>query len=144
MTELVAALEATALAQHLKASRWSYPLVNAGHILGIALLVGAVLPMDVAVVRRRGLAATALLRPWAIAGFVLAATCGALLFITQASDYVVSGWFAAKMAMLALAVSNAALALLPGRSAAARRRAAAFSLVLWPIVLVLGRLIGYS
>ena len=63
MIETAAALEATALAQFLKASRWVYPLVNAGHILGIALLVGAVIPMDVAVLRGRAVAAVGILRP---------------------------------------------------------------------------------
>lgn len=55
MIEIAAALEATPLAQFLKGSRWIYPLVNAGHIFGIALLVGAVVPLDLSlagIVRR--------------------------------------------------------------------------------------------
>ena len=144
MSDLAAVLEATALAQHLKVSRWTYPAVNAGHILGIALLVGAVLPMDVAILRGRGAAAEALLRPWAVAGFCLAAVCGALLFITQAGDYVQSRWFVAKAALLFLAIANAGYALLPGRSNAARRRGALLSLILWPGVLTLGRFVGFS
>ncbi len=144
MTEFAAALEATAFAQHLKISRWTYPAVNAGHLLGIALLLGAVLPMDMAVLRGRGAAATALLRSWAVAGFVIAAACGALLFITQAGDYTESTWFLAKALVLLLALANAGYALLPGRSAATRRRAAVLSFILWPTVLVLGRFVGYS
>jgi hypothetical protein len=139
--ETLAGLEATGLAQHLKVSRWTYPLVNAGHVLGIALLVGAVLPMDVAVLRGRGAAAVRLLRPWAVAGFVLAAACGALLFLTQAGDYLGSPWFRLKMALLAAALLNAALHL---RSGTLSRRAALVSLVLWPCVLVAGRMIAYG
>lgn len=30
----------------LRASRWVYPLVNTGHILGLALLFGAIIPLD--------------------------------------------------------------------------------------------------
>ena len=149
MSELAAALEATALAQFLKASRWVYPLVNAGHILGVALLVGAVVPMDL---RLLGLAggpppgeAAALLRPFAAAGLALAAACGAALFVTQAADYVANPWFGAKIAVVALATANAALhprlATLP---TARRRLAAAASLALWPLALLLGRMIGYS
>ena len=41
-----AALEATALATGLRNSVWSYPLVNAAHILGVALLVGSIVPLD--------------------------------------------------------------------------------------------------
>jgi hypothetical protein len=139
--EALAGLEGTALAQHLKASRWTYPLVNAGHVLGIALLVGAVLPMDVAVLRGRGAAAVRLLRPWAVAGFLLAVTCGALLFVTQAGDYLENGWFRAKMALLAVALLNAALHFWIGR---ASRRTALASIVLWPCVLLAGRMIAYS
>jgi uncharacterized membrane protein SirB2 len=143
--ETAAALEATALAQFLKASRWTYPLVNAGHILGIALLVGAVVPMDVAVLRGRAVAAVGLLRPWSVGGFLLAVVCGALLFITQATDYVQSPWFLAKMGVLLLAVLNAAvhfrLDRFPPRQ---RRQAAIASLVLWPAALVLGRMIAYG
>ena len=145
MIETAAALEATALAQFLKASRWVYPLVNAGHILGIALLVGAVIPMDVAVLRGRAVAAVGILRPWSVAGFLLAALCGALVFVTQATEYVRSPWFLAKMGVLALAVLNAAvhfrLDRFPPRQ---RRQAAIASIVLWPLALLLGRMIAYG
>ena len=145
MIETAAALEATVVAQFLKASRWVYPLVNAGHILGIALLVGAVIPMDVAVLRGRAVAAVGLLRPWSIAGFALAAACGALLFVTQATDYVESPWFLAKMGVLALAVLNAAVHVRLDRFPPRQRRQAAIaSLVLWPAALVLGRMIAYG
>ena len=145
MIETAAALEATSVAQFLKASRWTYPLVNAGHILGIALLVGAVVPMDVAVLRGRAVAAVGLLRPWSIAGFVLAAGCGALLFVTQATDYVQSPWFLAKMGVLALAVMNAAVHFRLDRWPIRQRRQAAIaSLVLWPTALILGRMIAYG
>lgn len=144
MTEAFAALEATALAQHLKASRWTYPLVNAGHVLGIALLVGAALPMNLrTLVHGRGPAADAaiaMLRPFAVAGLTLAVLCGVLLFMAQASDYAGNGWFRAKMTLLAAALANAAVHLRrpPGPAGAA------LSLILWPAVLVCGRMIGYS
>jgi hypothetical protein len=143
--EFAAALEASGVAQFLKASRWVYPLVNAGHILGIALLVGAVVPMDVAVIRGRAVAAVGLLRPWSVAGFMLAAVCGALLFVTQATEYVRSPWFLAKMGVLALAGLNAAVHVRLDRFPPRQRRQAAIaSLVLWPAALVLGRMIAYG
>lgn len=137
---MIEALEASALAQHLRASRWTYPLVNAGHILGIALLVGAVVPLDVAALQGRR-ATARFLRRFTVAGLVLAAGCGGLLFITQASDYLASGWFRAKMALLVLALLNAAWHL---RAPMPPRQAAVASLVLWPCVLICGRMIGYS
>lgn len=139
------ALEATQLALFLKQSRWIYPLVNAGHILGIALLVGAVIPVDVALLRGRSGNLPRRMLPWAAAGLALAVVCGALLFVTQATDYAANGWFRAKIALVALAALNALLhrrlhVLSPTR----RRLTAALSLALWPAALICGRLIAYS
>lgn len=47
MLEAIAgALDRTALSQTLRASLWLYPLVNTGHVLGIALLFGGIAPLD--------------------------------------------------------------------------------------------------
>jgi hypothetical protein len=141
--DLAAWAEGTALAQHLKASRWTYPLVNAGHVAGIALLLGSVVPMDLRIlgwVRGPSVAATvAFLRPFAVAGLVLAAGCGAMLFAAQAGDYTGNFWFRAKIALLAVALVNALW-----HMRRTTRAAAALSLVLWPCVLIAGRMIGYS
>ena len=39
---LATGLQASALSQALRGSVWLYPLVNTGHVLGIALLFGAI------------------------------------------------------------------------------------------------------
>lgn len=149
MSGLLAALEATALARHLRVSQVTYPLVNAGHVLGIALLVGAVVPMDLrllGLLRRPGLAETvALLRPFAAAGAALAIGCGVLLFLVQAGEYAASPWFRLKLALLAAALANAALHLrLAALPPARQRLAGALSLALWPAVLLSGRMIAYG
>lgn len=146
---MIAALEASGAAAWLRASAVAYPLVNAGHVAGIALLVGAVVPMDLRVlgaVRGPDLRATvAFLRPFAVAGLVLAATCGFALFAVQASDYAGNLWFRVKLALIAAALMNAALHLrLADLPPARARRAAALSLCLWPAALVAGRMIAYS
>lgn len=149
MSGLLAALETTPLAAHLRISRWTYPLVNAGHIAGIALLLGAVVPMDLRalrIVRGPELGEViGFLRPFAVAGLLLATGCGLLLFSVQANDYAGNLWFRVKMALLAAALLNAALHLRFGRLPATRqRRAAALSLLLWPLVLLSGRLIAFA
>ena len=70
---------------------------------------------------------------------------GALLFTAGATDYAQNGWFRLKMALLILGLANAALhvRLGPARPRLARAAAAA-SLLLWPLVLLCGRMIGYS
>lgn len=148
MNELTALLEATALAQFLKGSRWVYPLVNAGHILGIALLVGAIVPLDLTLsglVRRMDPAsATRFLRPFAIAGLSLAVACGLLLFITQAQDYSRNPLFQTKMGLLALALANATWHLRSARRDTTMiRLSALLSLLFWASILLLGRFVGY-
>jgi hypothetical protein len=133
-------LEATALAEHLRRSRWTYPLVNAGHILGIAVLIGALVPMQVQ--RLRGLdPMVGVLRPYAIAGLALTVGCGSLLFLAQAGEYLGNRWFQAKLALLALALTHAAWHL---RAKVIPVPTALASLGLWLAVLVAGRMIAFS
>ena len=44
--DILEMIAASLPAQALKASFWAYPLVNAGHILGLALFIGAIVPLD--------------------------------------------------------------------------------------------------
>lgn len=146
---ILEALEATALAEHLRASRWTYPLVNAGHLAGIALLVGSIIPMDLRLLQLvpgpEPEAIMAFLRPFAVTGLILAITFGLLLFIARAGDYAWNPWFRFKIVLLSLAILNAALHLILGTAWPSLARAgAATSLVLWPLVMLCGRMIGYS
>lgn len=157
--EWASVLEATALAQALRGSAWAYPLVNAGHIFGVALLVGGIVPLDL---RLLGLWRALPLAPlWqvltrtAAVGLVLAVVFGALLFSTRASAYVHSPLFVFKMLLVAVGLANAAALHLTGRrrwqdlpttgsNVPMRLRiAAGISLTAWLTALVLGRLVGY-
>lgn len=151
----LAALETLALARALSTSSWLYPLVNAGHILGIALLVGAIVPLDLRLLglwrRHAVLPLWAVLGSCAAWGLGLAVVCGGLLFITRASDYAASPLFVAKMAVVALGLVNAlALRARVGEPVAWAgtvpvhvRVAAVVSLSAWLAALLLGRWIGY-
>lgn len=145
MTDLAAAAEVPAFVEHLRTSRWTYPLVNAGHVLGVGLLVGSVVPMDLRVlgwIRGPEVGATVrLLRPFAMAGVALAAATGLALFATQSDDYLASPWFRAKVLVLAVALGNAVAHL---GSDPLPRHAAAVSLIAWPVVVILGRMVGYG
>ena len=131
MEGLAAAVQASDLAVWLKASRWTYPAVNAGHVLGIALLVGAVVPMDLRLIGIwRGevpiRTTLALLRPVAAFGAGVAVLTGVLLFAVQATDYVKLPLFFAKMALVAAGLApcaHDAAAREPHPRAAAARRA---------------------
>lgn len=150
MQDLAAAVEATAIAAHLRGARWTYPLVNAGHVLGIALLVGAIAPLDLRLLglwpREPIARLEEVLRPVAAAGMALAVLTGLLLFTVDARAYAGLPLFQAKMALLALALANAGMharAGLATLSPARRRLAGGLSLGLWIAILLCGRLIGY-
>jgi hypothetical protein len=159
MGEWLAALEATALAQALRESVWAYPLVNAAHLLGVALLLGAVIPLDL---RLLGIWPSVPVAPlWRVLtrtsamGLVLAITFGSLLFITAATEYAASGLFLSKMTVIAVATANAVALRLNADASVSRmnttrgrlsgylRIAGGASLAAWLTTLVLGRLVGY-
>lgn len=150
MESLAAAVEASQIATALRRSRWIYPAVNTAHLMGIALLIGSVVPMDLrlAGIWRRRMAlrdVIGLLRPVAACGAGLALVTGALLFSVQARDYAVLPLFWAKLGLVALGLANA-LAIGPRLAAATPgvQAVAGFtSLGLWFGALICGRLIGY-
>jgi len=146
-------LQGSALSQMLRASIWLYPLVNTGHVVGIALLFGGIVPLDLRLAGCwRGVPIDQLARisiPVAMFGLVLAASTGALLFATRPLDYVGEPLFGFKMALVAAALLNALALRRFGRLAAsaaprpAWRTAGIVSIVLWLGVIACGRLIGY-
>jgi hypothetical protein len=142
--EFAASLEASGFATALRRSVWVYPLVNAGHILGLALLIGSVVPMDIALLRKGHIGALEGLRVYAATGFVVAVVCGALLFSAQATEYTQSPWFLAKITLVGLAGFNAALHLTLRQAQETRQLAAAASLFLWICALICGRMIAYG
>ena len=154
MEALLAGLEATALAQTLRTSRWLYAAANTAHVLGIALLVGAIVPLDLRLLGLwpdvpRGKLVRVLV-PVAAGGLALAVAAGALLFSVRAREYAGVGFLQAKLVLVglgtvaALALHRAHGFLLEG---AGERRLAAhalLSLACWPAALVCGRLIAFA
>ncbi|HEY9536721.1 MAG TPA: DUF2214 domain-containing protein [Kiloniellaceae bacterium] len=159
LADALAALQNLEPVAALRASRWVYPLVNTAHIAGIALLFGAIAPLDLRLLGAwRGVPLHLLarvLQPVAAAGLALAVTAGLLLFAVSATKYATTPVFLVKLALLAAAVVNAVLlrrhpdwvlARVPGLAAEPGPRlkaAAALSLVLWLGVILCGRFIAY-
>jgi hypothetical protein len=122
----------------MRESIWLYPAVEVIHIVGFALLFGAIAAYDLRLVAGREPPAVA--QRLAASGLALAIPAGLLLFATEASAYVHNPVFLAKLALIALALANVAsfhFGLSPPRLAGGA------SLVLWLAVLVSGRLIAY-
>lgn len=154
MEALLAAIEGNALAEALRGARWGYAAVNGAHVLGIALLVGAILPLDL---RLLGLwpavpraALVRVLVPVAATGLALAVAAGTLLFSVRAREYADNPFLLAKLALVATGTAGA-LALharhgrmLEGAHARTLRAHAALSMACWLGALACGRLIAFA
>lgn len=136
----------------LQQSGTAYLFVNAAHILGIGLLLGAILPLDLRVVGFfRGLPLEVLgpfLVRIAATGLGLAAVTGLWLFTVNPTGYVDNVAFRWKVLLLALALANvvfqhAVADTRTWRIGTGTRIAATLSLCLWLSVLVAGRWIGF-
>jgi hypothetical protein len=153
MENFLVGLEATALAQYLRDSRWGYAAVSGAHILGIALLVGAVIPLNLRLLGFwRAVPQTDLVRvlvPAAATGLVLAALAGAMLFSVRAQEYADIGLFRAKLVLILLGVISAAALhrgygfMLKGASRSRLASHALVSIVCWVGALACGRLIAF-
>jgi hypothetical protein len=150
-------LEGSALAEAMRSGTWLYAAVESAHLLGLGLLFGSIVGLDLRLIGlSRALAASKaarhLLAPAGI-GFGLAAVSGLLMFAADATSLATNAAFQLKLALLLLAGLNAAAFHLgPFRTISrweqGRRppRAAllmgATSLVLWTSIVVCGRLIA--
>ncbi len=150
---LIAAIEASEFVAFLGASAWAYPLANLLHLLGLVLLLGAIGIVDLRLLGLfRLLPLDPLMRaltPLAIAGFVLLALTGPLLFVADATTLFESAMLGWKLALIAIAGVNAVAFRRVRRDnsaeATALERSFAFaSITLWLSVAALGRMIAYA
>ena len=129
---------------------WAYPMLEVAHLLGVSLLLGNLLLLELRVF---GLGAAlpvpALARlslTLAGLGFVLAAVTGLTMFGTMPGELLANRVFTVKMLLIMLAGCNAAW--FHGRDSLRRLDATArwlmgTSTVIWLLVLTCGRWIGY-
>lgn len=154
MTEWIfAAIEASEVARMMRFSRWAYAFVNTGHVLGIALLVGGIVPLDLRLLglwRDTALAPLArILTRTAAAGLALALATGLLLFSARPVEYAALSVFQAKLLLVllgtgsALAIHAAFGAQLAKAPERLKRLAGVVSLISWIGALVAGRMIAF-
>lgn len=156
--ELWSWLETRPLAEHIGFTWW-FPFLESLHVLGVGLVVGSILMVDL---RLLGLTAltypvsrmTKELIPWTWGAFILTVITGFGLFMTRAATYIENPAFQIKLIGLVAAGVNMALfqfktfrqvpnwdadAVIP----TAGRRAGLASLALWIIVIFAGRWVGH-
>ncbi len=148
VTSVVESLAAVGQATGVARSALIYAAVSAGHVLGIALLLGPIILADLAilgVVRTLDERGVATLRLTARIGVALAMVTGILLLSSKPAEYFLNGAFLAKIGVLMLALANAIV--FECRATRARdgisRIQAGVSIALWLTVLALGRWIAF-
>jgi hypothetical protein len=156
--EWLTALQEVPLVTALRFSRWTYASVNATHIVGIALLFGAIVPLDLRLIGWwRSIPIQALARilvPVAAGGLVLAIAAGLLLFATRATEYGVLPLLWLKLTLIVCGIANALLLRLATQWESAQvamngtppprlRAAGALSIGLWLSVIVCGRMLAF-
>jgi hypothetical protein len=152
-------LENLTLFSSLRSSAYVYPVVLALHLSAISLFGAMIVATDlrlpgwalpdstIADVIRR-------LRMAKRIGFILAASCGFLIFAARAEEYYYNDFFRTKMLLFFLAAIHAlvfqrsvyadsANLTHTGRPPQRAKVAASSSLVLWFAILCAGRAIGY-
>lgn len=150
--EALEAIAASGPAQWLRFSRWGYASVLTGHVMGVALLFGAIVALDLRLMGVwRAVPVAALGRvlvPVAGVGLALALASGPMLFAVRAPEYGAIPLLWAKLALVVLGLAQAlALHLGPGLAAASPARlrlAGAVSLAAWTGTLVAGRMIAFA
>lgn len=151
MDEFAGALEATSVATYLRQSRWGYAVVNTLHIFGFALLIGAIVALDLRLLgfwRRFALGALARhLVPVAALGLATAMLAGAILFAVGARDYVDLMLFRIKIGLVLIGILSALATHMRYGLWLERsnppRLAGAISLVCWIGALIAGRMIAF-
>lgn len=134
----------------LAAHPWAYPGLEVLHIVGIALLVGNLVLLEL---RVWGVAPDLPLRALArlsstlaLAGFALLAGSGLLMFATRPAELLANRAFTIKLGLIMLAGLNAGWFHARGgvdRPDRVARAQSALSLGLWLAVIICGRWIAY-
>jgi hypothetical protein len=147
--------EASGIGTAIRTSTWLFPVVEAVHLLGLALLGGVVLLLDIRLlgygVQRKARAKLAQeLEPWLIGSLLVMLVTGGLLYTSESTKLYYNGAFWMKMEFLAAAIVYT-FTIRRGVLAADEARvgpmwsrvAATVSIALWTGVGIGGRGIGF-
>lgn len=146
-------VESTRLAECVRSSTPGYPAMIALHALGMAIMVGLSLVIDLRVLGWfRGIPLPALNRFFRLAwiGFGINTLSGTALFTAQATSYMVDWVFLTKMSLVFLGAITAGI-LQPAVAKAApgaelsggMKAVAGLAIVFWIVAIIMGRLTAY-
>ena len=146
-------LEATGLADWVRMSIPGYPSMIALHAIGMAIMVGLSLLIDLRVLGWfAAIPLQGLQRFFGLAwiGFGINFLSGSALFSAQATSYIVDWVFLTKMGLVLLGAITAAI-LQPavvnagpgGQLSGGTKAIAALAIVFWIVAIIMGRLTAY-
>ena len=150
------ALEAGSIGEAIRESTWLFPFIEAFHLVGLAVIGGAVLLVDLRLLglglRRQPVAELARdAQPWLIGGLLFMIASGVPLFLAESIKCYYSFAFWTKMTALLLAIvftftiRRRVVSAPEGRfSPTLYRTVGATSVLLWSTVGWGGRWIGFS
>ena len=150
------ALESSSIGQAIRDSLWLFPLIEAFHLLALAVIGGAVLLVDFRLLglglKRQPVAILARdAQPWLVGSLVVMLVSGGLLFLSESIKCYYSFAFWTKMTALALAmlftftIKRRATMVDDARTGPLGSRAVGLiSILLWATVGWGGRWIGFS
>jgi hypothetical protein len=153
---LFQSLEASALAEAIRSSLWLFPVIEAFHLVGLAVIGGAILVVDFRLLGLglRGQPVSRLahdVQPWVLGSIAVMIASGVPLFVSEATKCYYSFAFWTKMTALILVIvftftiRRSVTTAAEGRFAPALNRAVAItSIALWSAVGWGGRWIGFS
>src|SRR5689334_2584671 len=160
LNRLLKLLQSSALGEAVRGAEYLYPVLEAAHILGIALLVGPAFTFDLRLlgVGHRAVSVTSAARnllPVSHIGFAIVVVTGIALLSAQATVIAGTGAAPWKFGLLILACLNVLVfhggiyrRVSEWSDAAATpiaaRVSAAASLIAWTGVILAGRLLAYS
>jgi hypothetical protein len=148
--------EQSGIGEAIRKSAWLFPMIEAIHLLGLGLIGGAVLVVDLRLLglglRRQSVAQlTRDAQPWFIGSLVVMIITGGLLFLSEAIKCYYHGAFWFKMTSLFLAIiftftvqRKVAMADEIRVSPLWSKAVAVVSVLLWSGVGIGGRWIGFS
>jgi len=148
--------ENSALGEAIRGSRWLFPAIESFHLLGLAMMGGAVLLVNLSLLglgigRKPAAQLWRDTRPWLAASLAVNIVSGVLLFTSEAVKLYYHEAFWVKMASLLLAIlftftvlRKVALSDAERVSPMRSKAAALISILLWSAVGAAGRWIGFS
>ena len=153
----VQAIEGSAINNWILSSQWLWPGMEITHFIGLSLLLGSMLIVDLRLagrLRQIDIMLTHKLLPWAIVGFLLNLVSGIGFILGDPARYTINIGFQVKMILVLIAGINAIWFFRKvnpqianwdahGDTPAEAKVIAVVSLVAWFGVLLLGRLIPY-